>query len=101
MKRWFRITGLIAIVAVMATILSLGIFAADTAEAEVFTVKTSTQLIQLFSQIEAGSVSTSCEIKLANDIDVSGRPSMLTKEFKGVFDGNGKTISGLSTPLFQ
>ena len=101
MKRWLRITVLAAIIAVLATMLSLGAFASDSAESEVITVKNDTQLRQAFAKIEGGLVSSSCEIRLVNDIDVAGKLSMLTKEFKGVFDGNGKTISGLAKPLFQ
>ena len=101
MKRWFRIIVWAAILAVLATVLSLGVFAADTAESEVVTVKNATQLRQVFAKIEGELLSASCEIKLANDIDVSGKLSTLTKEFMGVFDGNGNTISGLTQPLFQ
>ena len=101
MKKWLRIAVWVAIIAVLATILSLGTFAADTAESDIVTVKNASQLRQVFAKIEAGSGSLSCEIKLENDIDVSGRLSMLTKDFNGVFDGNGKTISGLTEPLFQ
>ena len=101
MKRWFRIIVWAAILAVLATVLSLGVFAADTAESEVVTVKNATQLRQVFAKIEGELLSASCEIKLANDIDVSGKLTTLTKEFMGVFDGNGNTISGLTQPLFQ
>ena len=101
MKKWFRITVLTVIIAVLATFLSLGTFAADTSESDVIAVQSATQLIQLFARIEDGSVSASCKIKLANDIDVMRVPVMLNKEFSGVFDGNGKTISGVTQPLFK
>ena len=90
------------IIAVLATmLLSLAVFGADTAETDVITVENAAQLTKLFADIEVGTVSDSCTIKLLNDIDVDGKLPMLTKEFKGVFDGNGKTISGINKTPFQ
>jgi len=98
-------TALAVIIAVLATmLLSLAVFGADdtnTVESDVITVENAAQLIKLFAKLEAESVSASCTIKLLNDIDVDGKLLMLTKEFKGVFDGNGKTISGINKTLFQ
>ena len=98
MKQWLRFGILIVVVALLATMLSLAVFGEET---DVITVENADHLIQLFSDIEAERVSPSCKIKLVNDIDIGGRLPTLTHEFTGVFDGNGKTISGLTQPLFQ
>lgn len=98
MKRWLRVAVLTLVVALLATLLSLAVFGE---EADVITVENADQLIKLFAQIELGSVSPSCQIKLMNDIDVNGKLSILVKEFTGEFDGNGKTISGITQPLFK
>lgn len=67
----------------------------------VYSVKNATQLAWIFRNIENGNVSNEATIQLAEDIDVAGALPMLTKEFKGKFDGNGKTISGITNTLFQ
>ena len=90
-------TVLIGIIVAVTLMLSLPVFSTD----EVITVKNDTQLINLLADIESGAVSESAVIRLENDIDLAGKPVMLTKEFCGVLDGNGKTISGMSQPLFK
>ena len=98
MKQWLRLAFGIIVVALLATTLSLAAFGEET---EVVTVENADQLIKLFSDIEAEKVSPSCKINLVNDIDIGGKLPTLTKAFTGVFDGNGKTISGLALPLFK
>ena len=38
---------------------------------------------------------------LDTDLDISGRTDLVTSEFYGVLDGNGHTITGNATPLFD
>ena len=66
----------------------------------VYVVENASQLIWVFNQLESKAISLSSTIKLANDIDVDGNLPTLKKVFIGVFDGNGKTISGLTNTMF-
>ncbi len=66
----------------------------------VYTVKTGGELIYVFNGIEQGDIPAGSTIRLAADIDVKGGLSTLKTDFTGVLDGNGKTLSGLSQPLF-
>lgn len=100
MKTRIRLTVLTVVIALLAITLSLTVFAAEDKET-VITVNDAAQLIKVFDGIEAESVSPSVTIRLTNDIDMEGRAVTLTKAFTGVLDGNGKTIAGLTRPLFQ
>lgn len=101
MKKWFCLAIVIVITAVLATMLSLAAFGEGNTQTDLVTVENADQLINLFAKIDAGSVSSSVQIKLVNDIDIGGKLPTLSQEFTGVFDGNGKTISGLTLPLFK
>jgi len=106
MKRYLRLVVAATVVAILATVLlSLTVFGASTATVtpveNVYTAENADQLIWLFENIGAGGVPLSATIKLANDVDVDGKLPMVKKAFTGVFDGNGKTISGISNPLFS
>ncbi len=67
----------------------------------VYTVENVAQLGWIFVNIENGTVPASATVKLAKDIDTEGKLPMLTPTFIGVFDGNGKTLSGITKTLFQ
>lgn len=67
----------------------------------VYYAENAVQLDWIFRNIESGSVPATAVIKLTADIDVAGKLPMLTVEFQGTFDGNGKIISGLSNAMFQ
>ncbi|MBQ7364628.1 MAG: hypothetical protein IJW46_03425, partial [Clostridia bacterium] len=66
----------------------------------VYTVDSSAKLQWVFNGIMAGTVPSDCTVKLACDIDVKGTLTTMTATFTGTFDGNGKTLSGLSNTLF-
>lgn len=66
----------------------------------VYTVENIAQLGWVFISIENGTVPASATVKLAKDIDTEGKLPMLTTTFTGVFDGNGKTLSGITKTLF-
>ncbi|MBO7740367.1 MAG: hypothetical protein J6S34_02485, partial [Clostridia bacterium] len=106
MKKYLRIavvTGFV--VMLVAMLLSLTVFGEGTAEItpvkNVYTVENAEQMIWLFENLGTNVVPGSITIKLANDIDVDDKLPMVQKTFTGVFDGNGKTISGISNPLFM
>ncbi len=67
----------------------------------VYSVKSSAELIWVFNGIMDGTIPASTTIRLTADIDVKGLLPMLTTAFTGVFDGNGKTLSGLSKTIFK
>ena len=67
----------------------------------VYMVGNMAQLSWLFANIEDASIPASVKVKLVNDIDTEGKLPMLITTFTGVFDGNGKTISGITQTLFQ
>lgn len=67
----------------------------------VYMAQNAEQLAWIFTNMDNGTIPASSAIKLANDIDVQGKLAMLTVEYTGVFDGNGKTISGISNTLFK
>ncbi|MBO7740070.1 MAG: hypothetical protein J6S34_00945 [Clostridia bacterium] len=105
MKTRLRFTVMAIVIAILATVLfSLTVFGEGTAEItpveDVYTVENAEQLIWLFENLGSKAVPGSITIKLANDIDVDGKLPMTQKTFTGLFDGNGKTISGISNPLF-
>ena len=105
MKTRLRFTVMAIVIAILATVLfSLTVFGEGTAEItpveDVYTVENAEQLIWLFENLGSKAVPGSITIKLANDIDVDGKLPMVKKTFTGLFDGNGKTISGISNPLF-
>ena len=108
MKR-FRLALVMTILSLLVILtLSFSVFgAANSADAVsptngVYEISTKAQLIWVFEAMEDGSVaSASASIKLTNDIDVAGELPTLTKIFSGTFNGNGKTISGLSRTMFQ
>lgn len=108
MKTWLRITLVAIIIAVVATVaLSFAAFGenegADAAVITpvdgVYTVENASQLIWLLDNMGSKSVASST-IVLANDIDVDGKLVTAKKTFSGVLDGNGKTISGVTSTLF-
>ena len=66
----------------------------------VFTVENAEQLIWVFENLGTNTVPGTSTIKLTNDINVEGKLPMVKKALTGVFDGNGKTISGISNPSF-
>ena len=68
---------------------------------DVYEVYNKDQLIWLFGALGDGSVPASSYVKLMNDIDVAGGLPTLSVAFTGTFDGNGKTISGLSRTIFK
>ena len=111
--RYVLIVTIVSILA--ATVLSLWAFgasepmpAAESDESDapvtivdgVCTVENATQLIWIFQNIGIKTFPASTTIVLANDIDVEGKLPTMKKEFTGTFDGNGKTISGITNPLF-
>jgi len=105
MKKRFCLILTAVVIAILATILfSLTVFGAETSAVtpvnSVYTAENAEQLIWIFENTGAGGVPLSATIKLANDIDVNGKLPMITRSFTGVLDGNGKTISGISNPLF-
>lgn len=67
----------------------------------VYNVENATKLAWVFRNVDNGNLPATIQIKLTNDIDVAGDLPMMTAEFKGTFDGNGKTISGITNTLFQ
>ena len=93
----------VAVAILAMLLLSVTVFGASTASVtpvdDVYTAENAEELIWLFEHIGT-SVPVSAKIKLANDVDVDGKLPMVKKSFTGVFDGNGKTISGISNPLF-
>ena len=94
------------IAALAITVLSLTVFgetraaATVTPENGVYTVENAEQFIWVFGNIGTTSVPATATVKLANDIDVKGNFPMVKKTFAGVLDGNGKTVSGITAPLF-
>jgi len=105
MKKQMRLAIMAVLIAILAlTVLSFTVFAANegalTPVNGVYTVENAEQLIGIFEGMENGTFSATSTIKLANDIDVAGKLPMVQKAFTGIFDGNGKTISGVSNPLF-
>ena len=105
-----RLALLVTLIAMLAiTVLSFSVFGETDALEDnaltpvngVFTVENADQLIWLFENSGSTSVPTDATIKLANDIDVDGKLPVFKRVFTGIFDGNGKTISGLNNPLFK
>ena len=110
MKKWLRFLLVAVIIATVATaVLSLSAFGGnEDADASVVTptdgvyvAENASQLIWIFNSLETKSIPLSSSIRLANDIDVDGKLPTLKKVFSGVFDGNGKTLSGVSNLLFN
>jgi len=66
----------------------------------VYTVTTAGQLAWVFSSIETGTIPADATLKLGKDIDLGGSLATLQTAFTGTFDGNGKTLSGVSHTLF-
>lgn len=66
----------------------------------VYLIETGGELRYLFSAMESGDASADCSIRLVKDIDLDGKLATLNTTFTGSFDGNGKTVSGISAPLF-
>lgn len=108
MKTWLRISLVALILAVVVTgVLSLAAFgenesadgAVITPVDGVYTVENASQFTWLLKNMSSKSVASST-IVLANDIDVDGTLVTAAKPFSGVLDGNGKTISGVTSTLF-
>ena len=109
MKKQTRFILVAVIIAVVITaVLSLAAFGENESPDSsavaptdgVYVVENASQLIWVFKNLESKAISLSSTIKLANDIDVDGNLPTLKKVFSGVFDGNGKTISGLTNTMF-
>ena len=100
-----RLALVVALVAILAiTALSFTVFGetnagAITSEDGVLKVENAEQLISLFEN--PSTLPASGTIRLMNDIDVDGKLVTLQKKFIGVIEGNGKTISGLTAPIFK
>ena len=65
-----------------------------------YTVSTAAELKRLSEIINNGGDTSGVNIVLANDINMTGQSFNSISEFKGTFDGNGKTINGLNNTLF-
>ena len=68
--------------------------------AESVNVGTADELIDVVNQINAGSLAADTNITLTADIDLTGKAWKPIKVYNGTFDGNGKTITGI-TIAFQ
>ena len=97
------IATVIALLVVLA--FSLSVFGAEGGEVTpvngVYEIATKDQLVWVFNEIQSGTVAANVSIKLVDDIDVAGELPTLTTTFTGTFDGNGKTVSGLTRTIFK
>lgn len=93
----------LTLLAILAVTAGLAVFAAGTVTPEngVYNVATGDQFISVMDGIKTGSVSANATIRLTADVDVDGKLPMLTTTFKGVLDGNGKAISGITNTMFK
>ena len=87
---------------IMLTVLSLTVWAGTpTPKDGEYEIQTADELIALFADMEKGKAPDDATVKLMADIDVGGALVTLNKTYSGVFDGNGKTLSGLDETLFH
>ena len=80
---------------VTATLLPTGDELGYTEENGVYTILNADGIVNLFSQVDI-MTKTDTKIVLSGDIDMNDTELSPVAEFKGDFDGNGKTISNFS-----
>ena len=68
-------------------------------EDKIFTVQSASEYVELVDRINSGEVENNIHIHLGADIDMSGIEYHPIEEFRGVFDGNGHTISNITFAL--
>ena len=64
-----------------------------------YSISTKEDLIKFSTMCTNGKLGSNTEFVLANDIDLSGVNWAAAKDFSGIFDGNGFTISNLCCQL--
>ncbi|MBE6633700.1 MAG: hypothetical protein E7620_05075 [Ruminococcaceae bacterium] len=67
------------------------------AENNLYTVSTADELIAAIAEINSDAANCGRNIKLADNIDLTGKEFTPLADYAGTFDGNQKTISGLKT----
>ena len=67
----------------------------DAGSGEVKTVMYAEELVALIAQINSGEVANNVTIELGDNIDMGGLAFTPIKDFRGVFDGKGHSISNL------
>lgn len=98
MKAVKRLSVLLAVLLVVTLAVGFSVSAAD---ADVTTIENEEQLLAFVNGLNAGTVPANTNASLKADIALTDGMPMVTPAYKGTFDGEGHTISGINNTMFK
>lgn len=98
MKTVKRLSVLLAVLLVVTLAVGFSVSAAD---ADVTTIENEEQLLAFVNGLNAGTVPANTNASLKADIALTNGMPMVTPAYKGTFDGEGHTISGINNTMFK